>query len=389
MSDGAMAPRRTAKLAAREVQPIPLNDLRRQTESLRAEIEMAISAVVDSGRYVLGPNVSAFEKEFAAYCGASHCIAVANGTDALELAIRAVAPASDGEVITVANAGMYAASAIVNVGARPVFADIDPVTMTMSPDALVSGITSQTAAVIVTHLYGQLADMDGLIAIARRHRIPVIEDCAQAHGAQRGGRKAGTFGAIGCFSFYPTKNLGALGDGGALVTNDDKLAEMLRSLRQYGWERKYQAAQPFGRNSRLDELQAAILRIKLPHLDRWNARRREIILRYRASAASTLAIANPIDKDHAGYLCVVRSNRREELRDFLTMRRIATDIHFPVPDHRQRAMRDFVAQETKLAATETATSEILTVPCFPEMTEDEIAHVCNALAEFGRERDAR
>ena len=152
MSDGAMAPRRTAKLAASEVQPIPLNDLRRQTESLRAEIETAISAVVDSGRYVLGPNVSAFEKEFAAYCGASHCIAVANGTDALELAIRAVAPASDGEVITVANAGMYAASAIVNVGARPVFADIDPVTMTMSPDALVSGISSQSAAVIVTHL---------------------------------------------------------------------------------------------------------------------------------------------------------------------------------------------------------------------------------------------
>ena len=364
---------------------VPFNDLRRQTEAMRVGLERAVRGVMDSGRYVLGPNVSAFQDEFAHYCGARHCVGVANGTDALELALRAFAPAPGGEVITVANAGMYGTSAILAVGAKPVFADIDPATMTMSPDALARHIGARTVAVVVTHLYGQLADMESLTEIAARHEIPLIEDCAQAHGAERNGRKAGAIGTVGCFSFYPTKNLGALGDGGALVTNDDELASTLLRLRQYGWERKYEAVHPIGRNSRLDELQAAILRTKLPYLDGWNARRREIIHRYRAAANAGIVVPNPAAKDYVGHLCVVRSRRRAALRTYLAARGIATEIHFPVPDHRQSVVRDMAPGVADLDATDAATAEILSLPCFPEMTESEITRVCEALAAFDGE----
>ena len=361
---------------------VPFNDLRRQTEAMRAALERAVLGVMDSGKYVLGPNVSAFQDEFARYCGARHCVGVANGTDALELALRAFAPAPGGEVITVANAGMYGTSAILAIGAKPLFADIDPATMTMSPDSLARHISTQTAAVVVTHLYGQLADMEALTEITARYEVPLIEDCAQAHGAERNGRKAGAIGTVGCFSFYPTKNLGALGDAGALVTNDDGLASTLLRLRQYGWARKYEAVHPIGRNSRLDELQAAILRTKLPYLDGWNARRREIIRRYSARANAAITVPNPVAQDHVGHLCVVRSRRRAALREYLAAKGIVTEIHFPVPDHRQSVVRDVAPSAAALQITDATTAEILSLPCFPEMTEEEIAWVCEALAEF-------
>jgi aminotransferase EvaB len=360
---------------------VPMNDLARQTAAMRGEIDRAVAEVVAGGWYVLGPNVSAFEAEFARYCGVRHCIGVANGTDALELALRALGCGPGSEVVTVANAGLYATAAILAVGATPAFADIDPGTMIMAPQALADRIGPKTAAVVVTHLYGRLADMDSLMAVARERGIPVIEDCAQAHGAERGGRRAGSFGAVGCFSFYPTKNLGALGDGGALVTSDDELAGALRSLRQYGWRRKYEAERPCGRNSRLDELQAAVLRVKLPRLDGWNARRREIVGRYRAAAGGAVTVPDA-GADHAAHLCVVRSPERDALRTFLAARGIATDIHFPIPDHHQRALADFVPADLSLPHTEAAAKEILSLPCFPEMTEGEIKRVCGALAAF-------
>jgi aminotransferase EvaB len=240
-------------------------------------------------------------------------------------------------------------------------------------------------AVIVTHLYGRIAAVERLAAVCARNGCALIEDCAQAHGAERGGRKAGTFGVIGCFSFYPTKNLGALGDAGALVTADERTAETLRRLRQYGWESKYRVERVGGRNSRLDELQASILRAKLPHLDEWNARRRHIMRRYYDSLPAGISMVAPEGSDHVAHLCVVRCPQRAKLREWLTALRIGTDIHYPIPDHRQPGMQGIFPRDLSLPATEAAAAEILTLPCFPEMTENEIVRVCDALASFGRE----
>jgi dTDP-4-amino-4,6-dideoxygalactose transaminase len=278
---------------------------------------------------------------------------------------------------------MYATAAILAIGATPVFADIDPTSFTMCSESLERCLGPKTSAVVITHLYGRLADLDRLKAIADRHGIPLIEDCAQALGAERAGRKAGTRGVIGCFSFYPTKNLGALGDGGALTTGNDQLADVLRKLRQYGWDKKYSAERPYGRNSRLDELQAAILRIKLGKLDGWNARRREIVARYRAAASPKVSVPLTDAADHVAHLCVVRSKERSALRAFLAARQIGTDIHYPIPDHRQKAVIGMWVERDKLTETEASMDEILTIPCFPEMTDAEVERVANALAEFG------
>jgi dTDP-3-amino-2,3,6-trideoxy-4-keto-D-glucose/dTDP-3-amino-3,4,6-trideoxy-alpha-D-glucose/dTDP-2,6-dideoxy-D-kanosamine transaminase len=361
---------------------VPLNDLSRQTDALSAPIQEAVERAVAGGRYLFGPQVSDFEHEFAAYCRVPYCVSVANGTDALELALRALGCGPGSEVVTVANAGMYGSVAVLLAGARPVFADIDPATMTMAPEVLAGCLGERTAAVIVTHLYGGLADIEALCAIARERNIPVVEDCAQAHGAQRNGRRAGAFGDIGCFSFYPTKNLGALGDAGAVVTRNDDLAATLRELRQYGWTSKYHAARPFGRNSRMDEIQAAVLRVKLPHLEQWNDRRRAIVRRYREAAQGLLAFPDASGWDHVAHLCVVRSPVRDRLRHHLERDGIATDVHYPVPDHQQAALREVLPRTYSLPATEQAAGEILTLPCFPELREDEMAHVCASLERF-------
>jgi dTDP-4-amino-4,6-dideoxygalactose transaminase len=247
---------------------------------LRAELDAAIARVNDRGHYILGPEVEAFEREFAAYCGAAACVAVGNGTDALELALRALGVGAGDEVATVGNAGGYATTAIRAAGATPVYVDVDDATLGIDCHSLADRITPGTRAIVVTHLYGRMADVEALVRIAREREIPLIEDCAQAHGAARAGRKAGTFGVLGCYSFYPSKNLGALGDAGALVTGDTALAARVAELRTYGWRGKYRVAASGGMNSRMDEVQAAVLRVKLPRLDAWNAARR---LRIRPS----------------------------------------------------------------------------------------------------------
>jgi aminotransferase EvaB len=277
----------------------------------------------------------------------------------------------------VANAGMYGTTAILRAGATPVFVDICPGSLMMDPAALDAALSSRTAAVIVTHLYGAIAAIAELSSVAAKHKIPLIEDSAHSPGAQRDGRKSGSWGMMGCFSFYPTKNLGAAGDAGAIVTTDRALADRVKTLRQYGWTRKYHSAVPGGRNSRLDEIQAAVLRTKLPHLDAWNARRREIAVTYNHGLAD-LGLGLPTQPDgldYVGHLYVVRSRQREALRERLAAAGIASDVHYPVPDHLQESLRGIPLRLTPLPVTERCVSEVLTLPCFPEMRAKELAEV--------------
>jgi dTDP-4-amino-4,6-dideoxygalactose transaminase len=359
---------------------VPFGDLKRQHDAIRAELDAAVTRVIDSGWYILGPEVRAFEEAFAAFCAARYCIGVANGTEALQLALTALGVGSGDEVITVANAGIYQAITIVAVGARPVFVDVDASSHTMDPAALAAAITPRTRAIMPVHLYGRMADMDAIMAVADRYGIPVIEDCAQAHGATWRGKPAGSIGALGCFSFYPTKNLGALGDGGAIATNDETLAEKVRRLRQYGWERKYYTRDAGGLNSRLDELQAAILTVKLRHLPAWNARRRAIAAQYRTLLADTGLILPeaPPDGDHVYHLYVVHTSARDVLQAGLRDEGIGTDIHYPLPAHRQPTYASF-APPGGLPTTERLAQEILSLPMFPELTDNEVHAVAAAV----------
>ncbi|MET0203961.1 MAG: DegT/DnrJ/EryC1/StrS family aminotransferase [Casimicrobiaceae bacterium] len=358
---------------------IALNDLARHHAPLKAELQAAMARVLARGWYILGPEVAAFEEEFAAYAGVAECVAVGNGTDALELALRAFTIGPGDTVATVANAGMYATTAIRATGAVPAYVEIDASTLQMDPAALAAGLTPRTRALIVTHLYGRFANIVRLGQIARERGIALIEDCAQAHGARLGGRMAGTHGALGCFSFYPTKNLGALGDAGAIVTGDRDLAAKLRALRTYGWGAKYHCMMEGGMNSRMDELQAAVLRAKLPHLDGWNRRRREIAARYAATIRHPAITLPPAaDETDVAHLYVVRARERESLRAHLAGAGVATDVHYPVPDHRQPGAGEAPAQG--LMHTERACAEVLSLPCYPELTAPEIdavAAACN------------
>lgn len=357
-----------------------INDLRRHNEALVSELLTAAKAVVEGGWYVLGGHVAEFEKEFAAYCGVEHCVSVANGTDALELALRALGVGDGDHIATVANAGGYSTAAIHAVNAVPVYVDVDPESLLLSLEHLRSLIGADVKAIIVTHLYGRAAQVDDVMRLAVSYGIPVIEDCAQAHGAMIGGRRVGSVGAIGCFSFYPTKNLGALGDGGALTTNDDGIAGRLRMLRQYGWQSKYEISLPGGRNSRLDELQASFLRVKLPHLDRWNARRYEISRRYVDDIRHPLIRLPSIPPEGAyvGHLFVMRTPRRRELKEYLLAHGIMCDVHYPVPDYKQPAHASNFAGLV-LPQTEAACAEVLTLPCFPEMTDAEVETVVSII----------
>lgn len=358
---------------------VPFNDLKR-----RPSPAAAAARVWDRGFYLLGPELEAFEREFAAYCGVRHAVGVASGTDALELALRAAGIAPGDEVACVANAGMYATVAIRAIGARPLYIDVDPVCGLTSPPSLAAALAPATRAVVVTHLYGRIAPIAEVLAIAAARGIPVVEDCAQAHGAERDARKAGAFGLAGCFSFYPTKNLGACGDAGAVVTSDDGLADRLRSLRQYGWRAKYESVDPGGRNSRLDEVQAAILRDRLPSLDASNARRREIACRYRDALSGIVAVAPAGAADWVAHLFTVRTPRRDDLRRHLASRGIRAEIHYPVPDHLQPSQRGLAFRSAGLAETERLAAETLSLPCFPELENAEIEAVIAAILEWCR-----
>lgn len=316
---------------------VPLNDLSRQNSALRDELSVVSRRVIDSGWFIQGEEGRSFEVAFAAYCSVQHCVGVANGTDAIELALRAAGVKAGDTIATVANSGFYSSMAILAIGAVPLYIDVDPVTQLMDPSALRRGLEQEAvSAVVVTHLYGQLADMDTILPLCGAKKIAVIEDCAQAHGARRNGKMAGAFGTAGCFSFYPTKNLGALGDAGAVTTNDPAFAARLRSLRQYGWDQKYRVGLVGGRNSRLDELQAALLSVKLRHLDRWNEERREIARRYAEEISHPgIRRVQPPGADHVAHLVVLCCADRDRFRRHLDANGIATDIHFPVPDHQQ------------------------------------------------------
>ena len=335
-----------------------------------------------------------FEEEFAAYIGVAQAIGVANGTDALELALRATGVGPGDAVYTVSHTAVATVVAIERTGAMPVFVDIDESTFTLDPDRLEVAIAgdprpggARPRAIVAVHLYGQLAPMPAILDIARRHGLTVIEDCAQAHGARLEGRLAGTWGDIASFSFYPTKNLGALGDGGAVTANDPVLAERVRELRQYGWRERYVSSVP-GMNSRLDEIQAAVLRAKLPHLDAGNARRRAIAARYDAAleASSIRPPAVASAAEHVYHQYVIRTEQRGALAASLARQGIGTAIHYPVPVHRQPAYANRCPIPGTLAATEAIAGEILSLPMFPTLGDDAIDRVSGAILEWDRER---
>jgi dTDP-4-amino-4,6-dideoxygalactose transaminase len=335
----------------------------------------SIGRVLERHQYLAGQELDRFEAAFATYCGVTHCAGVANGTDALEIALRALEVGPGDRVVVVANAGFYGSTAVRAIGAVPVYVDVDPVTLQMSPDALSGALAAGPAAVIATHLYGLLSDIERIMALATDAGVPVIEDCAQAHGASRNSRRAGGFGTIGCFSFYPTKNLGALGDAGALVTNDDSLATRIRRLRQYGWETKYDVQTAGGRNSRLDEIQAAVLIDRLPHLDRWNDERRAIAARYVDGLAGfPIACPPSVSDDYVAHLFVVQVTDRDGFRQHLAAGGVATDVHYPVADHLQHAYRTDKPIGS-LPATELACDRVVTLPCYPGLSLDHIDHV--------------
>jgi len=359
---------------------VPVNALDRHIAPLSARLNEAASTVIASGYYVLGPSVKAFEKEFAEWCGVAECVTVANGTEALELGLRSLGIREGHKVAVVGNAAMYGTTAVLACDASPVFIDIDAVSATMDPAALDAAASAEKIdAVIVTHLYGKLADMDALMAVATKHGMIVFEDCAQAHGARNGqGKKAGSFGQAASFSFYPTKNLGALGDGGAVVTNDADTANTLRQLRQYGWTSKYRNELAGGRNSRLDEMQAAFLRVMLPLLDGWNERRREIANRYSSEISNSKIVVPPVSgEDFVAHLYVVRTDDRSGLQKHLTGAGITSEVHYPVADYRQPLFGDQFAN-LALDVTDQACATVVTLPCFPELTDEEVSRVVEA-----------
>ncbi|MDD2547790.1 MAG: DegT/DnrJ/EryC1/StrS family aminotransferase [Burkholderiaceae bacterium] len=344
-----------------------------------------LQQALDTHWYVLGPQVQGFEEAFAAYVGVPHAVGVANGTDALELALRAAGVQRGDRVLTVANAGFYSSTALHAIGAVPVYVDVDEASLTLSPAALAQALAApgpKPVAVVVTHLYGQLADMPALLPLCRAAGLVVIEDCAQAHGAEQAGRQAGAWGDLACFSFYPTKNLGALGDGGAVLTASPDRAERLRALRQYGWSHKYTVAVPGGGNSRLDALQAAVLHAKLPHLAAHNAARRATAARYNAAFAGLPLRCPPsVGADFVAHLYVLRTARREALRGFLQARGIATEVHYPLADHQQPAYPG-ACLAGGLPVTEAACATALTLPCYPGLPAADVERVVVAVQDF-------
>jgi dTDP-4-amino-4,6-dideoxygalactose transaminase len=373
-------PSRTAPPAV-----IPFGDLARSTAALRDEVDGAIARVLDRGWFVLGEEGASFEAEFAEFCGSRHAVGVASGTDAIELALRALRIGCGDEVITQANTCVPTVAAIERAGATPVLCDAESEAGLMDPESFAEAIGPRTRAVVPVHLYGQCSDVDAIAAVAVEAGVEVVEDCAQAHGAELRGQQAGTVGRLGCFSFYPTKNLGSLGDGGVVVTDDDELASRLRLLREYGQTERYVHAQN-GVNSRLDELQAAVLRAKLPHLDRWTARRREIAMRYSDAVArtSTRALQELPGRFHAYHLYVVEAVDRTALQTHLSSRGVQTAVHYPRPIHGYVPYGALGAGPVPLRVSEHLSEHVLSIPLYPELRDDEIEAVAAALGEFER-----
>lgn len=357
-----------------------INDLRRHAAANAATIRSAVERVISSGWYIMGAECSGFEEEFAAYCSTNYCITVGNGTDAIEIALRALGVKAGDRVATVANAGFYTTAALISIGAIPVYIDVERISRLMDIEQMRLAISKgDISALVITHLYGLMHDMERVISIAQDAGVRVLEDCAQAHGAQRSGRPAGSWGHAGTFSFYPTKNLGCIGDAGAIITQDESVANRAMQLRQYGWETKYRAVASGGRNSRMDEIQAAVLRAKLPHLDSWNLRRRAIAQLYSSRITNTRVFCpREIGEHTVAHLFVITCDDRESLRRHLKAKGIIADVHYPVPDHLQAAVGSH-NNPPSLPVTEELTQTILTLPCFPELSDGEVEQVIEAV----------
>src|SRR5438309_568066 len=377
-------------MTAIATQEIPLVDLKAQYATIRDEVRKAIDDVLESMQLTIGPNVKAFDEEFARYIGTKHSVGVGSGTDALQLAIRACGVSSGDEVITVSHTFFATVEAILYANARPILVEVDERTMNMDAAAVAAAITPRTKAIIPVHLYGRTVDLKPLRQIAQDRNIMIIEDAAQAHGALLDdGKKAGAGGRVNCFSFYCSKNLGAYGEAGSITTNDEKLADDLRALREHGQSTRYY--HPIvGYNARLDEIQAAILRIKLRHLDEWNARRQAIAARYNRQLAGLDVITPeiPTGGRHVFYCYAIRvpGGRRDALRAYLTERGIGTQIHYPVPIHMQEAAQFLGYRKGDLPVTEKVAGEVLSLPMFAELNDAQIDRVATSVTEFMRKK---
>jgi len=362
---------------------IPIVDLKQQYQKIKEEIDKAIRNVFDNNIFILGEQVKTFEIEFAKYTNTKFAVAVGSGTEALHLALVSLGIKAGDEVITVPNTAVFTVSAISFANAKPVFVDIDPQTYAIDPTKIEDAITTKTKVILPVHLYGQCADMDKILEIAKKYNLKVIEDACQAHGAEYKNKKAGTVGNLGCFSFYPTKNLGGYGDGGMVVTNDPDLVERLKMLRNGGQEKRYYHKIK-GFNSRLDEIQASILRVKLKYLDKWNNLRREKALLYNKLIINK-EIIKPVEAKygkHVFHLYVVRSKERNKFQEYLKNNGIQTLIHYPVPIHLQEAYRDLGLMKGRYPVAEEICNTILSLPMFPELSIKDVEYIASVINKF-------
>jgi dTDP-4-amino-4,6-dideoxygalactose transaminase len=368
-----------------DARPIPIIDLKAQLARIRPEIDEAVARVLSSTAYVQGEDVRLLEREFAAFCGAGHACAVANGTDALHVALRAYGVGPGDEVVTVANTFIATGEAVLLVGAKPVFVDVDPATHTMDPARLEAAITPRTKVVLPVHLYGHPADTTAIGEIARRRGLPVLEDAAQAHGAEWRGRRAGALGHAACFSFYPTKNLGAFGDAGMVTSSDEGFVARVRQVANHGAGTHRYDNVVLGTNSRLDTLQAAILRVKLRHLERWNAERAERAAAYSKALDGVPGVVTPREREgarSAWHLYTVRVPERDALADHLKSRGIGTAIHYPRPIHLQASMASAGGRAGDLPVSEQLSREVLCLPLYPELPLEDVARVAGEVRAF-------
>jgi dTDP-4-amino-4,6-dideoxygalactose transaminase len=362
---------------------VPFLDLKVQYQSLKSEIDPAIQQVCADAAFVLGKNVFEFEKAYADYCQTGDAIAVNSGTTALHLALLSLGIGVGDEVITAANTFIATCEAISYTGARVVLVDCDEITYTLDPNKLEAAITKRTKAIIPVHLYGQPADLDAIVEIADRHGVPIIEDAAQAHGAEYKGKRCGSIGRLGCFSFYPGKNLGAYGEGGAITTSDRELATVIRRLRDHGSDQKYYH-EVVGYNYRMEGIQGAVLGVKLKHLDDWNKARRANADLYRKhlEGADVIVPREGDGRKHIYHLFVIRHQRRDELIEFLKEKGIGALIHYPIPIHLQKAYQHLALNEGAFPVTEMVSKEILSLPMFPELTEEQIRYTSERIKAF-------
>lgn len=363
---------------------VPFLDLIQQYKDHKEDIDKEIKEVLDSASYVLGPKVKEFEQLFAEYCGVKYCVGLSNGTSAITLALKAIGVKNGDEVIIPANTFIATAEAVSLNDAIPVFVDVDPSTYLIDVNKIEEKINKNTKVIIPVHLYGQCAEMDSIIKIANKHRLMIIEDCAQAQGAIYKGKKAGSMGLMGCFSFYPGKNLGAFGDAGAIVTKNETIAIKIMKLRDHGSIKKY-VHELIGLNERLDSIQAGVLKAKLKHLDEWNKKRRDIANKYKENLSGIGDIILPDELSHNEaiyHLFVIQTKFRDALSKYLNENEIATGLHYPIPLYSQEAYKHLNLSSNNFPVTEAYSKKLLSLPIFPEMTEAQVDFVCNKIKEF-------